>query len=161
VNGDAQYGAGLTGGSGNAIVANTFGYDYVLDVDFMTLTYNIVKLTNASTTTVYYSQNQGSNPWKYNYNKNDQIIGSGTIGYLANQSDSAVGFQGGWHNVATVDLSFLANLGFSSFTAHFTMACGNDDLIGKGVVATPEPGTLLLLGTGLLGALAFGRKVRK
>jgi hypothetical protein len=94
------------------------------------------------------------------------LISSGSaFDYQRNLTDAATGFKGdselgkASHYALSVDLSFL-NPG-TSFTAKYTMGCGNDDLIGKGKIETPavpEPGTLILLGGGLLGLIAIARK---
>ncbi len=61
VNGDAKYGPANTGsGGGNSITTNTFGYDYVLDLDFSDLTYTVYGLTDASTLSVWFDQNEES-----------------------------------------------------------------------------------------------------
>ncbi len=165
--GDVKFGkdAPKTGlnGHGNKNVKNIFGYDYVLDLDFEQLSYSIYKIdSNADLTMGYYRQNDSSTAWKYS--GGGEFLGNGTIVYQENLSDDAVGFQGGYHNVATFDLSFLYPE--TSFTSHFTMGCGNDNLMGYGTtpeapVPTPEPGTLFLLGAGMVGLVAFVRKHQK
>lgn len=166
VDGDAKYGydpngAGGGGGWPNPIISNSFGYDYVLDLDFATLTYYIYAIDE--NTQVYASAfyvNQGSNPWRYS--SGGTLLGSGYIGVQYGLTDSEVGFLGDVddtpsHNAVAVDLGFLGS-DIHNFTAHFTMQCGNDDLMGQHYDPIPEPGTLLLLGAGLIGLLALGRK---
>jgi hypothetical protein len=170
VDGDAEYGDIHNGGTaGNQSVNDTFGYDYVLDLNFDDCSddgdgcsYKVYQLTDDSfTRTSYYKQNQGSNPWRYESGGIDLGIG-GSFGYDTGLSDAAVGFEGGFHNVVSgLDLSFLGSE--ANFTAHFTMECGNDNLMGEGVtppVATPEPGTLALLGIGVLGFVGLRRRKR-
>ena len=151
-NGDAIYGASNSGsGSGNVVVANDFGYDYVLDFNDASMSYSVYALSNASTVTVYYGQNDESNPWRYD--SGGTIIGSGTASYetVTDLQVAGAGLAGGIHNVVGIDISFLP-VGF--FLAHYTYECGNDNLIGT----VPEPSNMFLLGTGLLGLVAVGRK---
>lgn len=150
VNGDAKYGPGTGGGFGNTIVTNTFGYDYVFDLDFAAMTYNLVAIDSRSTVkNVYYEKNQGSNPWRYD--GGGTVLASGAITYTGGLTDAQTGFQGGTHNAATVDLSPISSAISDGFIAHFTMQCGNDDLMG----GTPEPATVVLLGLGLLGVITL------
>lgn len=164
VDGDAQYGPDNNGtGYNNTIVNNTFGYDYVLDLDFASsegLKYNIYAIdetASVQTTTVYYNINQEANPWQYD--SGGKLLGSGTIDYQAGLNDSqlGLGLVGGAHNVLSLDLGFLG-ADINNFTVHFTMECGNDNLMGQYYNPIPEPSTVLLLGIGLLGVVGIGRQ---
>lgn len=148
INGDAVYGDIHSGSNGIQNVPNSFGYDYVLDMNFSNLTYNIFSITGTSIVSrTFYGINYGSSPWRYV--SGGTSLGSGTISYLSGLSDAQVGngVLGGTHYAATVNLGFLGSN--VTFIAHFTQECGNDNLMGQGVI--PEPGTVLLLGTGMLG----------
>ena len=85
------------------------------------------------------------------------------------------GGAGSYVGSATYDLSssgliIAFNTGSEDFGNdvgfHWTMQCGNDVIEGKAVgvtplnpdVSVPEPGTILLLGTGLIGLAGCGRK---
>jgi hypothetical protein len=66
---------------------------------------------------------------------------------------------------ATVSLDSLGIVGGEGFELWWSMECGNDFAMIAGTmpdqpVATPEPGTLLLVGSGLLGGMALLRKRR-
>jgi len=57
------------------------------------------------------------------------------------------------------DLAYLAvgSLGDTA-TLHWTMECGNDFLQTSTAVPTPEPGTIFLMGLGLVGLASLRRK---
>ena len=61
---------------------------------------------------------------------------------------------------AMISLDALGITGGENFEMWWSMECGNDFgmLSGTTPVATPEPGTLLLLGCGILGVIAVKRK---
>jgi hypothetical protein len=171
VTGDVQYGRGTPGpegGRGNHSMKNVFGYDFVLDMDFETLTYDIYSIDNtADVTSAYFRANNASNAWRYE--GGGDLLGSGTIDYMTGLSDDDVGFLGDSHNAVTVDLGFLGDA-INDFTAHFTMQCGNDNLMGHydpvpqtstSPDPVPEPSTILLLGLGILGLVGFARKRTK
>ena len=46
--------------------------------------------------------------------------------------------------------------GVTNFGFHWGMTCANDVI--EGAAPVPEPATMLLLGTGLVGLVGFGRK---
>lgn len=153
--GDAKYGA--------AGASTLNGYDYVVDMNWETLTYNVYQLSGSSilADVLYYNQ-YGSSPWNYDHARNtgDSLITTGTFTFTNGLSDSNTGFQGGTHYaVEGIDLSsFLAS--GTTFVSHFTMECGNDNLMGHGTTV-PEPTTVLLLGFGLLGLGVSSRKLKK
>ena len=152
-------------------------WEYVMDLDF-----DQTNPENDSTYTVY--ENTTDNPiqiattsggpsgtsgkaWTYvtggdKVSYNGAILQDLALNYLTYQNDSEIGggLTGDFHNKVTVDLAFLGpNTGFSAWS---TMNCGNDALFSEGTTAAvPEPATIFLLGSGLLGLFGFRKKIRK
>lgn len=169
IDGDAKYGKAANGLSGTkGTVANSFGWDYVLDLNFTTMTYNLIALTAQSLV------NRGtdvasSNPWTY------QSGGTAVMGYQSmamtytpNLTNAFTGFAGdttnttSWsthtndkHYALSVDLGFFAG---QDVMLHYTMECGNDNLMGQAHV--PDSGsTSVLIGIGLLALAGARRKL--
>jgi hypothetical protein len=150
------------GAHGNMPESNSYGYNYVLDIDFGSNSYNIMAIDeNSMVQGAYYQQNEGSSPWRYISSDNDTLIGTGSLGLQSGLTDSDTGFEGGDHYAMSFDLSAIyASLGESTtFYSHFTMGCGNDNLMGNwDVTAVPEPATFALFGMGIFGLLIARRK---
>lgn len=116
-----------------------------------------------------------SNPFAYVYSLNNfgGITMTGNelnhwIGYRANQAYEG-GYSGSSLYTGTSSLdSVLQTLTFTFpnlgpvdlMGYHWTVACGNDVVEGGGT-PIPEPATMLLLGSGLLGIAGLRRKLKK
>jgi hypothetical protein len=95
--------------------------------------------------------------------------GPGLLGYNASDTNSTNHFSGGLddrttintmdnnHYYLTVDTSFLQ--GGKTATYHYTMECGNDNLMGQARTVPDSGQTLALFGLGLLPLLALRRKL--
>ncbi len=162
IDNDSVFGpANTDSGRDDQIVENTFGYDYVIDLDFASASYSVYELVDGSSTVLINnsgaSANPASNPWKYN-DGGVLLEQNQSMGYWSDlDSDEVDGLAGDTHYAASVDLSFLQG---SDFVSHFTMACGNDNLRGSSV---PEPSSMILLGIGIgmIGITSWMRRKSK
>lgn len=147
-----------TSTDGNRSVQNTYGFNYVLDLNFADMTYDIFSLGgNTTVITTFYAENQGSNPWKY---KDGGTLEKESLPFQFAEDVQDTGFTGAEHYSLTgFDLSLFLNHG-EMFYSHFTMQCGNDNLMGRGTVV-PEPTTMVLLGSGLVGLALHRRRTKK
>lgn len=144
--------------NGQIEIAGNLGYEYVIDMDWQNERYDVISLTDDATLrSVHYRMNNLSNPWLYldggtviSDDYNDVDFTGGEYSY------DFEGLTGGNHYAVSVDLSFLGDN--QDFIAHFTMGCGNDNLMGSGTTPVPEPATMLLFGSGLVIIAGLGRK---
>lgn len=136
-------------------------YEFVIDMDVKARKYDVFSIgETAELGDVYWYNDPESNPFNY--------ISGGTplfedldlsfAEYSGAAFEATYGVLGGQHYmVSGIDLTFLEG---TDFTVHYTMECGNDNLMGSRT-GIPEPGTFSLLFMGslcMIGSLALRRK---
>ncbi|MDM8555757.1 PEP-CTERM sorting domain-containing protein [Desulfococcaceae bacterium HSG7] len=148
-----------------------WGYNLVFDIDFgsfsegvvnsetgfteYTFNYDVVSLNeNSYNLGTHYKNFDESGAWRYD--SGGDVLEEDMVGTYLMGLDDGVGITGGSHNVVTVDLAGFVDP--TTFVSHFTMECGNDNLMGDPV---PEPSTIILLGLGILGLVGFRKKFVK
>ncbi len=166
---------GVHGGDkGNTEVVDTFGYDYVFDIDWEAQTYELRELTDSSVTSeAFYKANYSSSAWLYvgedGNNGLADSVASGSFDYETGLTDAEAGYKGdgrrkkGTHKTAyNFDLSWFVENGIDSAYFHNTMGCGNDNLMGYaekiGTRKVPEPSSVALLALGVIGLTVLRRK---
>lgn len=137
-------------------VGNDGSWDYAIafhSTSKSTSTATWYKLDNSSvlSNTAIFSE---SETWRFV--SGETASGTLTSVYTDFFRDDLAGVAtGASHNAIALDLSDLT-LG-TSFTAYFTMECGNDVLMGK-ISNVPIPGAVWLLGSGLAGLFCVRRR---
>jgi hypothetical protein len=158
INGDAVWGAGTARNTSNSY----YNYDYAIRFDrsgdTLTGTYSVLNI--GENTSVIQSYDWSGNLFDWSNPYRVGALGAGDSTLLSGQQFSynpgaanTLGLLGTTHNRLTVDVGFLgAELDGALF--HFTMECGNDNLMGRASV--PDGGAalcLLGLGVGAIGVL--------
>lgn len=127
-------------------------YDYAIAFTASSATAYTLTGSSSMAPTTYFPS---SDPWKLNTNGEVSNVLSSTYYEFAGSVDGTdITGGSGTHNAISINLSGLT-LG-TSFSTHFTMACGNDNLIGR--TNTPIPGAVWLLGSGLMGLIGVRRR---
>ena len=175
VNGDAVYGPAAAGSGATSfgtpqplLSTNLMGYDYALQLNFAAMTYNVFSLVQGTAVVSRVSDVASSNPFRY-VSGGTAVGGYQNVAFqyfgplsATNVGDATLlGYSGNnSHYAIQVDTSFLSSGATPTF--HFTLECGNDNLLGQ-VTGSPVPdhagSTLLLLaGSVILASTGAARR---
>lgn len=133
-------------------------WEYVFDVSERKL-YDI-RSTAAQSQIILANMNQMPDPSRYVW-RDGQEVQIDPTGLTALTTGGSAGRNGDYYSlsfdISGMSFSHGADIGF-----HWAMTCGNDTIeAGYTPAPVPEPGTMLLLGAGMIGLFAVGRKKMK
>jgi len=137
-----DFGLLTKGYSGNIVTGDTGGYGGTPGVDRSGL-----YAVSSWNTDIYFDAK--SSPF---------AISSGKFMYANTQTSAALVGESFYRKVS-FDLSEI-DLPLVGLDVHWTMSCGNDAIDGS-TAPVPEPATMVLLGSGLVGLALYRRKMKK
>jgi hypothetical protein len=141
---------------------NGGAYDYAVDFGWETKDYSGLNAGGAPDAAGVYNVSSWNNNIYFTASSPFAMDSGSTLTGITSTSGSASLADGlSYFRTATFDLTALG-FDVDSFSAHWTMSCGNDMVEGSADVSTnvPEPGALLLMAGGLFG-LFGGRRLRR
>jgi hypothetical protein len=181
INGDAKYGQNASGSPQNsgtnpygslATTSNSFGWDYVIHFNSV-LSGGLTQIANYSVFSIdstslvkKVTDVPSSNPWVWEsggtavagYQNRAFGYGSIDVTGLSTFGSSTIEGYGtdNNHYFLSTDIGFLAG---QDATFHYTIECGNDNLVGQASVPTvPDSGSTLLFISGGLVLLFAARR---
>lgn len=140
--------------SNNGWAPDSEAWEYVFDVD----TGNLYDIHDAQDQ-ILLSNDVYGDPFGVDTYRHGQEVEIDSRGLTAIGSGSAQ--KSGDYYSLTFDISNLNLVAGMSLGFHWTMGCANDVIEGAVQAGVPEPSTVLLLGSGILGVLAVIRKKRQ